>query len=82
MVAPSLVIMTSPSGETSILSIPFGPRDVFKRLATVTAARILIWKYGKKVVSKKMRMLTYLMCFETLGSLLLLLFSENNKWSS
>ena len=36
--------MTSPSGLTSILSIPFGPNDVFKRLATVRAAKILIYK--------------------------------------
>ena len=42
MVAPSLVMMTSPSGETSILSMPLGPRDVFRRLATVLAAKMLI----------------------------------------
>jgi len=42
MVAPSLVMMTSPSGETSILSIPLGPREVLRRLATVLAARMLI----------------------------------------
>lgn len=28
MVAPSLVMVTSPSGETKILSIPLGPREV------------------------------------------------------
>ena len=28
---------------TSILSIPFGPRDVFMRLATVRAAMMLIY---------------------------------------
>lgn len=28
MVAPSFVIVTSPSGETRILSIPLGPREV------------------------------------------------------
>ena len=42
IVAPSFVMITSPSGLTSILSIPFGPRLVFKRFATVTAAKILI----------------------------------------
>eukprot|EP00004_Rigifila_ramosa_P012773 TRINITY_DN2790_c0_g1_i3.p1 TRINITY_DN2790_c0_g1~~TRINITY_DN2790_c0_g1_i3.p1 ORF type:complete len:650 (+),score=158.03 TRINITY_DN2790_c0_g1_i3:1287-3236(+) len=41
MVAPSLVIVTSPSGFWSILSRPFGPRDVLRMLATVRAARML-----------------------------------------
>jgi len=36
-------MMTSPSGETSILSIPFGPREVLRREATVLAAVMLIY---------------------------------------
>jgi len=44
IVAPSLDTTTSPSGETSILSIPFGPREVFKRFATVLAAIILAYE--------------------------------------
>lgn len=43
IVAPSLETTTSPSGETSILSIPFGPREVFKRFATVLAAIIFAY---------------------------------------
>ena len=43
MVAPSLETITSPSGDTSILSIPLGPREVFKRFATVLAAIILAY---------------------------------------
>ena len=44
IVAPSLDTITSPSGETSILSIPFGPSEVFKRFATVLAAIILAYE--------------------------------------
>mmetsp|Transcript_31984 Transcript_31984/g.72736 ORF Transcript_31984/g.72736 Transcript_31984/m.72736 type:complete len:233 (-) Transcript_31984:30-728(-) len=40
MVAPSFVIVTSPSALTNILSIPLGPRDVRRRLVTLRAARI------------------------------------------
>ena len=43
IVAPSFETITSPSGLTSILSIPFGPRDVFKTLATVLAAMMLAY---------------------------------------
>ena len=38
IVAPSLVTNTSLSGDTIILSKPFGPNDVFKVLATDLAA--------------------------------------------
>jgi len=38
MVAPSLVTITAPSGETSILSIPLGPKEVPKVEATALAA--------------------------------------------
>ena len=41
MVAPSLVMVTSPSGETRILSIPFGPRDVRTILEMDLAAMML-----------------------------------------
>lgn len=40
MVAPSLVIVTSPSGETRILSMPLGPRDVLTMLEMDFAAMI------------------------------------------
>mmetsp|Transcript_52102 Transcript_52102/g.111444 ORF Transcript_52102/g.111444 Transcript_52102/m.111444 type:complete len:379 (+) Transcript_52102:815-1951(+) len=40
MVAPSLVMVTSPSGLCSILSMPLGPRDVFRMLQTALAARM------------------------------------------
>jgi hypothetical protein len=40
MVAPSLVMVTSLSGEIIILSNPFGPKDVFSVLATVRAAKM------------------------------------------
>jgi hypothetical protein len=53
MVAPSFVIMTSPSGLTNILSIPFGPNDVFKRLATVLAANILIYNFKNYLLKKR-----------------------------
>lgn len=80
MVAPSLVIITSPSGLTSILSIPFGPRDVFKRFATVTAAKILI--YNNAFDDYVWIILTYLMGFKTLDSLLLCLLSKDDVWST
>mmetsp|Transcript_49789 Transcript_49789/g.107842 ORF Transcript_49789/g.107842 Transcript_49789/m.107842 type:complete len:452 (+) Transcript_49789:440-1795(+) len=41
MVAPSLVMHTSPSGLCSILSMPLGPSDVFKMLQTAFAAIML-----------------------------------------
>ena len=41
IVAPSFVMVTSPSGETIILSIPFGPRDVLNKPETDRAAIIL-----------------------------------------
>ncbi|KAH3668068.1 hypothetical protein OGAPHI_001822 [Ogataea philodendri] len=40
MVAPSLVMLISPSGEMRILSSPRGPRDVFRIEATCLAAKI------------------------------------------
>lgn len=40
MVAPSFVMVISPSGLTSNLSNPFGPKDVRKVPATVFAAVI------------------------------------------
>ena len=44
IVAPSFVIVTSPSESTSILSIPFGPRVVLTASATALAAAILfLW---------------------------------------
>lgn len=41
MVAPSLVMVTSPSGDTSILSIPLGPREVLTIEEMDFAAMIL-----------------------------------------
>ena len=41
IVAPSFVIVTSPSGETIILSMPFGPKDVRSKPETDRAAIIL-----------------------------------------
>ncbi len=41
MVAPSLVMVTSPSCETRILSIPFGPREVRTMLEMDLAAMML-----------------------------------------
>ena len=41
IVAPSFVIVTSPSGDTMSLSRPLGPRDVLRTPATVLAA--IIW---------------------------------------
>ena len=38
IVAPSLVMVTSPKSSTSILSRPIGPRDVLTTLATESAA--------------------------------------------
>lgn len=38
MVAPSLVTTTAPSGETNSLSIPLGPRELLRVLATDLAA--------------------------------------------
>jgi len=38
IVAPSLVMVTSPRSSTSILSRPIGPRDVLTTLATESAA--------------------------------------------
>ena len=43
MVAPSLVTVTSASGETSNLSSPLGPRDDLRVDATDLAARIFLW---------------------------------------
>mmetsp|Transcript_17542 Transcript_17542/g.36842 ORF Transcript_17542/g.36842 Transcript_17542/m.36842 type:complete len:250 (+) Transcript_17542:1188-1937(+) len=40
MVAPSLVMVTSPSGETRILSMPLGPREERRILEMEVAARI------------------------------------------
>jgi hypothetical protein len=40
IVAPSLVTVTSPSGLTSILSMPFGPSDVLMMFVMERAARI------------------------------------------
>jgi len=73
--------MTSPSGLTSILSIPFGPRDVFKRFATVTAAKMLIYII-KKSYKKDIEYYTYLMGFKTLNSLLLSLLSKDDVRSA
>jgi hypothetical protein len=73
--------MTSPSGETSILSIPFGPRDVFKRFATVTAAKMLIYIMINNV-KKEIDYVTYLMGFKTLDSLLLCLLSKDDVRSA
>lgn len=42
MVAPSLVTVTSWSGDTNSLSRPLGPRDDFNVLATDLAARIFL----------------------------------------
>ena len=75
--APSFVIITSPSGETNILSIPFGPNDVFKRLATVLAAKIFIYLKMMKIFD-----CTYLMGFKSLNSFLFTLFSKDDKRSS
>mmetsp|Transcript_5057 Transcript_5057/g.10697 ORF Transcript_5057/g.10697 Transcript_5057/m.10697 type:complete len:450 (+) Transcript_5057:386-1735(+) len=47
MVAPSFVMVTSPSGDTSILSMPFGPKDVRNKLDTVRAARMLAFCASK-----------------------------------
>ncbi len=44
MVAPSLVIMTSPFAEDNILSIPRGPRLVRTASATALAARMLAYR--------------------------------------
>ena len=74
-------MMTSPSGLTSILSIPFGPRDVFKRFATVTAAKMLIYII-KKSYKKDIEYYTYLMGFKTLNSLLLSLLSKDDVRSA
>jgi len=74
-------MMTSPSGETSILSIPFGPRDVFKRFATVTAAKMLIYIMINNV-KKEIDYVTYLMGFKTLDSLLLCLLSKDDVRSA
>ncbi len=41
MVAPSLVMVTSPSGETRILSIPLGPSEVRTIWEMDLAARML-----------------------------------------
>mmetsp|Transcript_24472 Transcript_24472/g.75486 ORF Transcript_24472/g.75486 Transcript_24472/m.75486 type:complete len:273 (-) Transcript_24472:156-974(-) len=41
IVAPSFVMVTSPSGETIILSMPLGPSDVRRRLDTDRAAMML-----------------------------------------
>ena len=41
IVAPSFVMVTSPSGLTSILSIPFGPSDVRSTVETERAATML-----------------------------------------
>jgi hypothetical protein len=43
IVAPSFVTNTSPSGPTIILSIPFGPSDVFSVYATDLAAKMFIY---------------------------------------
>jgi hypothetical protein len=50
IVAPSFVTATSPSGDTNILSIPFGPRDEDNVLATAFAANILLL-YASKPLS-------------------------------
>ena len=42
MVAPSLVMTTSPMLSTSILSIPFGPRVERTESATALAAAMLL----------------------------------------
>lgn len=42
MVAPSFVMVTSPSGLTSILSIPLGPREDRRMLLTLLAARMFV----------------------------------------
>jgi hypothetical protein len=42
MVAPSLVMTTSPMLSTSILSMPFGPRVVRTASATAFAAAMLL----------------------------------------
>jgi hypothetical protein len=42
MVRPSLVIVTSPKLSTSILSMPFGPRELFTLSATIFAAIMFV----------------------------------------
>ena len=42
IVAPSLVITTSPIASTNILSIPFGPRVLLTASDTAFAAAILL----------------------------------------
>jgi hypothetical protein len=44
MVAPSLVMMTSPLAVEIILSIPLGPRLVLMASATAHAALMLAWR--------------------------------------
>ena len=43
MVAPSFVTVTSPSGLTSILSMPLGPSEVRRVLETTLAAKMCDW---------------------------------------
>ena len=47
MVAPSLVTVTSWSGETISLSRPLGPKDDLRVEATDLAARMFFWYRGK-----------------------------------
>lgn len=72
IVAPSLVTMTSPSGLTSILSIPLGPSDVLSKLATVRAAMMLIYHIRQLVC-------TYFVSFKAFNSLFLLLFPQDDE---
>lgn len=76
IVAPSLETMTSPSGLMSILSIPFGPREVFKRFATVLAAMMLAY------IRRLDFIITYLVSFNAFNTLFLVLVSDNNVWSA
>lgn len=76
IVAPSLETMTSPSGLMSILSIPFGPKEVFKRFATVLAAMIFAYIVGLDFTT------AYLVGFNAFYTLFLVLVSDNNVWSA
>ena len=50
IVAPSLVMHTSPSGDCSILSIPLGPSEVLRMEVTALAARMLaFWAASPRV---------------------------------
>lgn len=52
MVAPSFVMVTSPSGETIILSRPFGPSDVLRTSAMAFAAKMCDYNQHSTNVNK------------------------------